>query len=663
MTTSFPQMGFTGGFTGGFVRKAPCARTAHTVFVRQGGMRAYMERMYRVVVTDNYRLARLEQSVRADMTRRDPRLATGTLKLSDGSGRTISSVQALDRLLATASPAAPPVLVYSVDTSIAPAPPAALPPLAPLQSAPSAREPVTNTGQLETLRRDIATQLGARLGAGGVPSREAVHNAAVEVLCAQRRRLAALTGAPVRATNSIAADLAVSVREVSPAVLTSSNATRAIAAAVEKSHAWCVLAPRRDDRAPDDNGPLFDLEPAPALVAASLGTTVVQLPIARVSSAAPVCAAVHTIAPLAAEVDVLAHIGFRAHTAADYTVELVGEQLTACGSCQAIGYRRCGRRCRRNLKRLEEQRAFEKATAAPAAPAKVGGNITFEPLGAPIADDIQFVPLAAGAPIADDIQFVPLAASAPIARDIQFVPLAASEPIAANIQFVPLAAAIPTAPIDCGTCDKGKKKKAVAAVASEAKPLDVGKAQPARVMAQAPTGYSVVLRDGTASTAVGATPVEVRGGPRHIELVNAEGKRRVATDEPVLFMPGQLMVVRVEKGSDGALGWSCHAAEHVGAQLAAALPAAATPVPANHLLLVHSDGTTAVAPAAGWARASGSEHEARTTCGRSYFFDMTRRFVADADNKMHPVLAAVPHATAPGATVVLLPAMTAPHSD
>ena len=638
-------MGFLGGFTGGFTRKAARAACAPVIFVRQGGMKAYMERMYRIEVTDSYRLARLEQSVRADMTRRDPRLANGTLKLADSTGRTISSATALDRVIASAAPGVPPVLVYSVDTSIAPAPPVAIPPLASPQQI-VAREPTSNASQLEMLRRDVATQLGARLGSGTLPTREAVHNAAIEVLSTQRRKLAALTSAPVRTSNSIAADLAVSVREVNPAVLTSSNATRAIAAAVEKSHAWRVFAPAAASAcAPDDNGPLFDLEPAPALVAASLGTTVVQLPIARVSSSAPVCPVVHTIAPLGAEVDVLARIGFRAHTAADYTVELVGEQITACGSCQAIGHRRCGRRCRRNLKRLEEKRAFEKATAPAPVPAKVGGNVTFEPLGAPISADIQFEPL--GSSVEPE----------PLGADIQFVPLGA------DIQFVPLGTNVQTAPIDCGTCDKGKKKKQQQQQAPVAAPLDVAKAQPARVMAQVPAGYGVALRDGSVSTTLGTTPVEVRGGPRHIELVNPEGKRRVATEEPVLFMPGQLMVVRVERDNGGALSWSCHAAEHVGAQLVSALPSAAAPVPAGHMLLVHSDGTTAVAPAAGWARASGTEHEARTTDGRSYFFDPTRRFVADADNRMHPVLAVVPHATVSDATVVLLPPMKAPRSD
>jgi len=49
--------------------------------------------------------------------------------------------------------------------------------------------------------------------------------------------------------------------------------------------------------------------------------------------------------------------------------------------------------------------------------------------------------------------------------------------------------------------------------------------------------------------------------------------------------------------------------------------------------------------------------------GHAYIFDASRSFVADANNCMHPVLAVAKHPTVPGATVVLLPAMTMPASD
>jgi len=728
-------MPFTGGYTGvyQFVRRtAPAHLHRHVVvYVRNGGMRRYMARSYHVLAADEHRLTRLLQTVRADMAKTDRRVNTGALVLVDGvTGRPLASAAALDRLVGAALPNAPITLGYTVDTSRAPLAPVQLPPVVPVQTAVPSVPTKTPMARFDEMRRAVAAQLGAQLArssAAGAPSATAVHNAAIEALRDHRDTLCSFgLPMPSRTINSIAADLAVSVAELNPTVITAANAQRVFGTTVDKSPAWNAIRCHLERRAPaaaaaDENEALYDLEDAPALVVSSaIGATLgapvtVRLPVARLSSAMPAVGAVHTIAPLraakpvAASASALERVGFRAHTAADYTVELVG---AACNDCQAIGHRyRCGRRCRRNLRRLEEKRLFDKLNpppaATPAVPAKpiASGAVEFAPLApaASVSNDIQFVPLAKPAPVGDDIQFVPLTA-AHVAAHLADIGCntcggkkkdkkkakgkkAASGKV--GVEFVPLAQ------VGCNTCGGGGAKPADEAsydsdddigvefaplaptgvefaplegarsVGAEATAkLDLTQPQPARVVAEAPRGYRVWLRDGPALTAVPAGGVDIRGGLRHVELENPAGARRMAQAEPLLFLRGQTSTIRLGTDANGSIKWSCSNTASVGAQLAAAFPAvAATPVPAGHMLLLHTDGRATTAPAGTWAAANNAEHEARAANGRSYFFDGSRCLVADGDSVMHNVLAAVPHPTAAGATVVLLPPLTAPRSD
>jgi len=699
------SMGFTGIHR--FFRRPHASHTYTVIHVRQGGMRRYMERRYRILATDEHRLVRLLQWVRGDMAGIDKRVNTGALMLVDSAtNRPVATVAALDRLVGAAMTGTPATLVYTVDTSRAPMTPVQLPPLPPLQPVGSSVTPlerVTPQARFDELRRTVAAQLGTQLARGDTTA-TAVHNAAIDVLRGHRDTLRVLgLSMPSRTANSIAADLAVSVTELNPAVVTPANAVRVYSTTVEKSPAWngiaCHLAHKPSPllAVPDtENDVLFDLEPEPALVGARVGgPVVVQLPVAHVSSAMPM-RAVHTIEPLGAwrtpdadQATALARVGFRPHTAADYTAELVG----ACTDCQAIGRYRCGRRCRRHLRRLQEKLAFKKATtpAVPAVPKPIAGRVEFAPLAArtePIAGRVEFAPLASTAgrvdfvPLAkpDDIQFVPLTAAHLAAigcntcgkhkkgkktesvgcdtcggaksDDIQYVPLDGDD-----IEYEPLSDD-DSAPLD----DVGIEYEPLGAEAAPAA-LNLAQAQPARVVAQVPAGYRVWLRDSNATTAVGEGGVEIRGGLRHVELENPAGLRRAAQAEPLLFPRGQTSTIRLAADANGAIKWSCTATSNIGAQLAASLPAVNTPVPAGHMLLVHTDGTAASAPMGAWTCVKGNEFEARATNGRSYFFDGSRCLVADADNTMHNVLAVVPHPAVPGATVVVLPPLAAPRSE
>lgn len=620
-------------------------RREHAVVsVRQGGQRTYTLRTFNVVFDDEFRLERLMQAVRADMSQHDARIGNAMLTLVDGvTGAPIASTVGLDRALASGSRV---TLAYKIDANRT-APATTVPPIARRIGAPIAA-PITAETRLSKLRAAVTAQLGAALGASGaLPTLVAAHTEARRVLRNNQRMLTDLgIKNPVHQTNLIAADLAAAVRGVNPAVLTSANAPRVFSLAADKSPVWkvieCKMAPACKGKPAvtyvDDDEEEED-EETPAEVMARIGASVsgtqLRLPIAYISSAVPSS----TAAPAD---NVLARLGVRMHTAANYTAELVPtiEPLgaEACDGCQAIGHRyRCGRRCRRHLRRLEEERAFN---AAHGTPAPIKDNITFEPIGG------AFVPVA-GAP---ELEFRPLQAEAapqPVGATLEFRPYTSpskAQSIEAAIELAPLKAELEFQPL----------KAAV-----EPSPLDLKQVQPTQVNASMPAGFRVLLRStaDNSETPVAAAPVTIRPGPRHIVVENAAGKQRTVTAEPIHFHAGQTSTISVDASS-----WQCKTVDNVGTAIAAAY----APQLAAHttgLVLLHTDGTATTAQIGAWATATNEEHEVAAASGHSYFFDSSRSLVADANNRMHPVLAVAKHPTAPDATVVLLPPIALPATN
>lgn len=630
--------------------------------VREGGMRTYVTRLFSLFLGDEHRLERLVQSVRADMAQRDARIGANAIVLADGvSGAPITSTAALDRVIARGRS---PTLVYKVDNRPAAAP-TALPPIARRIGAPL-NVPITPESRLEKLRTSVVAQLSASLGASPkVPELSVARAEARRVLTDNRNGLRAIGIVnPVHQANLIAADLAAAVRNVDERALTAANAPRVFALALNKSPVWaaieCKMAPAckakpvtpvyvDDDSVADDDEP----EETPAQLMARIGATVgavaAPLPITYISSAVPAISAqpVRTsamasigthmaaaAAPAAPAVDILAQIGFRVHTAADYTVEEVhtiepigGE---ACNSCQTIGHRyRCGKRCRRHYRRLEEKRAFDAAHGVPAA--KLGSE--------------GFVPV----PGAPSLEFKPIAAS--IEPTITF---------RAPLQFRPVAAevALESRPI---AAEVALETRPIAAAVAAAAPINLREPQPVRVTASAPAGFRVYLRDADNSeTLVGGAVAMIQPGPRHIVVENAAGKKGTATQTPLHFHAGQTHTINVENAG-GSTSWKCTVSDSsaaIGAAYGAALAAHT-----EGLVLLHTDGTATSAPIGAWAAATNDEHEVAAASGRSYIFDAKRAFVADAANRMHPVLAVAKHPTSPNATVVLLPPITLPASN
>lgn len=649
------------------------------VYVREGGTRSYVVRGYSIVLEDEHRLERLEQAVRAEMAQRDARIGSAAITLLDGmTGAPIASADKLDRVLAGGSRV---TLTYKVDATRTPA--TSVPPIARRIGAPIAA-PVTAESRMTTLRTTVVAQLGAALGATAtLPSLTSALKEARRVLRDNQSLLTAVGIAqPVHHSNLIAADLAAAAREVNASVLTAANAPRVFSVALDKSPVWkvieCKMAPAcgkggakstaayvasSDDD--DDDEQMESPAELMARIGADVSGTQMRLPITYISSAVPTLTAG---AGIVSSDNVLAQLGVRMHTAADYTVEMVPtvEPLgaEACDGCQAIGHRyRCGRRCRRHLRRLEEKRMFDAAHATPAVPAKpasLGANITFEPIGtafSPVAGapELEFRPLAAAPePIASGLEFRPLAAtSEPIAANVEFRPLATAASIEAAIKFAPLAAE--PARVGAGV----EFRPLTAAAPAAAAPVDLKAVQPTRVVASVPAGYRVLMRnpsDGS-ETVVGATPAVIRPGPRHIVIENAAGKQRTVTTEPYHFHAGQTSTISADASS-----WRCITVDNVGDAIAAAYSAQLA-AHTQGLVLLHTDGTATTAPIGAWATATNDEHEAAAASGRSYFFDATRSLVADANNSMHPVLAVAKHPTSPDATVVLLPSIALPATN
>lgn len=654
------------------------ARRPHAVVnVRQGGQRTYMLRTFNVVFDDEFRLERLMAAVRADMSQRDARIGNAMLTLVDGvTGAPIASTVGLDRALGAGSRV---TLAYKVDASRM-APATTVPPIARRIGAPIAA-PVTVESRLDKLRTTVVAQLGAALGAAGtLPTLVAARAEARRVLRDNQRLLTdAGIKNPVHQTNLIAADLAAAVRGVNPAVLTSANAPRVFSLAAEKSPVWkvieCKMAPACKGKAPaaatyeDDNDE--DEEETPAALMARIGASVsgtqLRLPVTYISSAVP------TLTASAAD-NVLARLGIRMHTAADYTAELVPtvEPLgaEACNDCQTIGHRyRCGRRCRRHLRRLEEKRLFDAAHGVPATPATpatparpLGANITFEPIGdafAPVAGapELEFRPLQ---PVGATLEFRPTAAASTpqsIEAAITLAPLA-PEPVGAELEFRPLqpaGAKLEFRPLQTKPVGDELEFRPLTAAAI----VDLKTVQPTQVAASAPAGFRVLLRSpaDNSETLVTAAPTTIRPGPRHIVVENAAGKQRTVTAEPIHFHAGQTSTISVDASS-----WRCSTVDNVGSAIAAAY-ASQLAAHTTGLVLLHTDGTATTAPIGAWAASTNEEHEAAAASGRSYFFDSTRSLVADANNRMHPVLAVAKHPAAPEATVVLLPPIALPVSN
>ena len=651
--------------------------THFVVFVRQGGTRMLQVRHYPVLLNDDQRLESLTQRVHADMVGVDTRINKAAITLADGiNERAITSNAALDRLLTSGIR---PTLIYTIDAKRAPNMTRLPDPPRPTPVRTEATVPTLDS-RLADLSRAVVDHMSAALGATAtLPTLAIAHEAAAAALSANAAHLAALgIRNPVHQTNLIAADLAASACTANAAAITPANAPRVFRVALEASPAWnairCRLAPacknKKKTRRAD-----ADEKAEEAALKAQIGSDAsrigpVRMPIVFISSAVPSASG--------GTVDVstlLSRIGFQPHTAADYTLQPATPTIAPIGAdagkCQEIGHKYCGRRCRRFLRQLEFKHDAERAAAAAAVAAVktdvnvagIGGDIEFLPLGAapdtfkfsasaskatlqPVADDITFEPIKSAlsaASAADDITFEPIssALASAAADDITFEPIRsplASTAIADDITFEPLRSPL----------------------ASTA-PLDLSTVQPAHIAAKAPAGYRVLLRNPADNTemAVGATPSPMLAGVRHVTIENADGRRCDAG--PVRFRPGQTSTISVEL-KNGRPSWQSTITADVGSAIAAAFPQKLT-ANANELVLLHTDGRATTAPIGAWAAISDAEHEATAASGHAYIFDASRSFVADANNCMHPVLAVAKHPTVPGATVVLLPAMTMPASD